>query len=115
MGIDIRCRKGILFRSGLRISDAIAGDVKPSGIHASQNGIPVSLKELRLYAQSLGNQVANVYLKTRQDVIFIMIGPRRPVSFHGNNNCSALPDLIQEILALRHRQASDSKQQACKE
>ena len=111
LGVHIGRGEAVLLGTILGVAHAVAGDVKPAGVHARQYGVPVGLLELRLHAQAVGDQRADLDVQAGQHVVLIVIGPGRPVALGGNDEGAALLDPRQQVPLLRHGGDGSDQQQ----
>ena len=77
--------------------DAVDHEVVPSGVKTSQKPVPLALDEFGLHADFLGNLAAHFHVVTRQNPLFIMIGPGRPGALHGDHDLAARADVGKPI------------------
>ena len=97
LGVQVRGGEAVLLGPLLGVAHAVAGDVKATGVHARQYGVPVGLLEVGLHAQAPGDQRADLHVQAGENVVFIVIGPGLPVALGGDHQRAPLPDAGEQV------------------
>ena len=97
--VGIRGGKVVFFAAFLGNVHAVDHNVIAPGIQTRQQTVPFALHKGGGNAQLFGNFGADLHIVADQIVVFIVVGPRRPGTLHGDNDGAALLDAGKLILA----------------
>ena len=101
-GADVAIGGGEIILLGTLLGDlhAVGGHVVAAGIQTGEDAVPFGLHKLGGHAQLGGDGLRHLHVEAYQHVVFIVICPRSPCAFRGDNDFALRLNAGQLIFAL---------------